>query len=257
MKYQREFDFLSKLVYDVQNECMGGNFGVYAKSRFDLVTDVDYRAEEFIRKRIGEEFPGDGILGEEFSPEKGLSARTWVVDPIDGTCNFALGSPLFGIQVCLTVDGEPVVSVLCFPALSETYLAHVGEGAYLNGRKLDSVQNFPLEKCMIGFGDYSHRFPQFAAAQHRAIGRLFPKAEKIRMFGTSAFDFACVASGKTMAAVLLTDNIWDLAPGLLLAKETGCFAGGLDGKPFRFGQIGLIAACSEELYREIVGALGA
>lgn len=254
MNFQNEYRFAVQTAERAER-LLTKAYGVYAKSCFDLVTDCDISVEKFIIGEIERSFPSDRILCEETRPNTPLSGRVWTVDPIDGTCNFADGSPLFGIQLALTVDGEPVVSAMRFPAFGETFSARIGGGVFLNGERLPAPQEKSLSRSIVSFGDYSHRFPELAKRQHGAIGKLVQVLEKVRMFGSAALDFAFVACGRTSATVVPTDNIWDLAPGLLLAKEAGCSVCDLDGDRFFLGRCGVIAACGEGLKNELVKSL--
>ena len=219
---------------------------VSEKSKFDLVTDRDLKIEEFIKSAIKENFPEDAILAEETLNKTALKGRTWTIDPIDGTVNMSKGMLLYGVQCALLIDAEPVVSAIYLPATDKLFCACKGEGAFMNGEKL-SVSPCEARKASVSFGDYSHARPDDFTDQHRMVYLLSTQVAKIRMLGSAAWDFACVAAGWVDATVLFCKNQWDLAPGRLIAAEAGAVVRSVDGSQYDPSCRGIIAACDEEL----------
>ncbi len=224
-----------------------GSFSqVRDKGRFDLVTDADENIEAFLIRRIRQEFPEDRILSEETGSHTKIEGRTWTVDPIDGTVNMAKGLPLFGIQCALFDESECVMSAIWLPVFDECYTAVKGEGAYCNGQPLE-VRSSEAERTVVSFGDFSHQRPDDFADEHRMLRSLSPHVAKIRMFGSAAVDFAAVAGGAVNATVLFTRNQWDLAPGILLAREAGAVITDLEGGEYTTKSRGVIAAADRAL----------
>ena len=218
--YERELAFLGQTVTEAF-AAHGKMEKVTDKTAFDLVTDADVAIERHVTRRIREEFPGDGILGEEDNPKTAVGGRTWTVDPIDGTVNMAHSIRLFGVQCSLTEDFEPVVSVIYLPVFGELYSAVNGRGAFCGEKRLRAAKREP-EKAIVSFGDLSHTHADDFTDQMRMMFYLSPKVSKLRMLGCAAVDFAALAAGKLDGTVFFTKNLWDLAPGMLLAKEAGC-----------------------------------
>lgn len=216
------------------------------KAAFDLVTAVDESIEKYIAKAILEHFPTDTILGEEFSSDAAVHGRTWTIDPIDGTYNFANHIPLFGIQCSLFDRQEIVVSAIYLPTFGELYTATKGGGAYRNGVKL-RVNPDPLDHCVVSLGDFPHSRPNDIAEQKKLVCHLSDRVARIRMFGAACMDFAWLASGRTNGTVIFTKNKWDLAPGILLAREAGAVVKSPDGE-YSFDARAVIAAASDNLY---------
>lgn len=247
MKFKKELDFLMSTIKDAYHQCSGKEYNISQKTEFDLVTDFDLSMEEYISKQINETFPDDKILGEEFTSNTDLLGRVWSIDPIDGTCNMAVGLKLYGVQCALIIDSEPVVSVEYLPHFDEWIYAVKGEGCYCNGERVFANSKIALNRTIVSFGDYTHKNPYIAAYQHRAMGNLYPQIEKIRMFGAACIDFASVAQGRTHGTVVITKNVWDIAPGVLICREAGAVVTDLKGRDYTFFSDGAVVASNKEV----------
>lgn len=224
------------------------------KAAFDVVTEIDYSIEKFLIAKINQKFPSDLVLSEEYNPQVALKGRTWTIDPIDGTVNFANASPLFGIQCALIDEGEIVVALIVLPKLGERYYALKEGGAYFNNVQIQVNHEFSLEQALVSVGDYMHFLPAQDRLQYRAIGHLYPAVGRIRMYGSAAIDFSYVASGKTAATIILTRNLWDIAPGILIAKEAGAVITNPEGGEYSFSDYGVIVAANKIVSAQIVSS---
>lgn len=245
--YEAEQIFLEKILKDAYSCFAKDKIQVSEKAEFDVVTNVDKDIESFFRNGLSEAFPCDRILGEEYSSELGLQDRTWILDPIDGTFNFSVGSSLFGLQAAFWDKGELQLSAIYLPAFSEYYAAKKGEGAYCNNKRIQCSQR-AVKNSMVSFGDLPHTRPKDTEDELRMIRRIQNHVSKIRMFGAASIDFAYLASGKIEGVVLFTKNKWDLAPGILLALESGakCFA--VEGGEYHFESRGIVSCNREEIF---------
>ncbi len=253
MKYQRECAFITeKIKYIYKKYISGGINNVVQKSSFDLVTNIDCEIEAELTKSIKQQFPSDNIHGEETVHDDVILGRTWTIDPIDGTCNLVAGIPLYGIQCSLIDDNKIVFAAIYLPHFNEMYVAESGGGCYLNGIKVFVKKSNGLNNAIISLGDYPHKYLELAKLQHRAVEDIYSKIAKIRMFGAACIDFAMVASGRTDATIVITKNLWDLAPGILICEEAGATVSGLTGQPYRFGDNGVIACATEEIKKLIL-----
>ncbi len=243
----KELDFLKRMVKEAYENCCDGNVVVSAKAAFDVVTNVDHAIERYFAKELEKEFPGDHLLGEEFSSDLGLSDRTWILDPIDGTYNFSIGACHFGVQAAFFDKGQLQASAIYFPVLNELYTAERGKGAFCNGKKI-SVSSREPKDAIISFGDPSHLREGEADIEWKMMQSAFGSIARYRMYGASCVDFSYLASGKTEGTVLITRNKWDLAPGLLLAKEAGAKLFALDGGEYDFSARGVIACNKKEIF---------
>ena len=240
----RELDFLKDILPRAYDRFGREDVKVSAKAKFDVVTNVDKAIELYFAEEMKKAFPDDRMLGEEFSSSLESSGRTWILDPIDGTYNFSIGSGLFGVQAAFMDGNEILASVLYLPEFDELYEATLGGGAFCNGKRL-SVSTICVEDSIVSFGDLPHARPDDAAEQGRMMQKAYSCIARLRMYGAACIDFANLASGKTEGVVLFTRNKWDLCPGLLLAKEAGAVLLGEGGKPYSFDSR-MIFACNQK-----------
>jgi len=185
----------------------------------DLVTEFDRAAEDYIRDRLANERPEDGVIGEEGDDVPHSSGLTWIVDPIDGTTNFVFGLPAWGCSVAVTRGSEILAGAIHIPTTNETYSAAIGRGATRNGTSIRTTNRSSLETSLIATGfsyDADHR-----AEQGVTVARLLPKVRDIRRSGSAAYDLCCVAAGTVDAYYEQHLSIWDIAAGVLIAREAG------------------------------------
>lgn len=256
MKYLRELEFLKAFTIDAWKKIGAkGPKDIEEKGHFDLVTEIDTGIEKYFIEKVNKAFPNDTIVSEETNYDKGLKERTWIIDPIDGTINYARGVKAFGIQTAFAVKGEPILSVIYMPSDDALFYAIKGEGAYLNNQKMEASEEKSFEDDIILMGDYSHHLNEEGERQYRLVGYLYPLVQKVRIFGCASFDFTTLARGSVDATIHFTSNIWDLVPGYVLNTELGLLSSNLEGKPYKPGDYGLIMARGEKLFNLIEDAI--
>ena len=189
------------------------------KGRADIVTDVDLAAEKVILDLVRSEFPQFSILSEESDPIETGSPFRWVIDPIDGTRNFAEGIPHFCVVVALARGAEMVVGVTYDPIKEETFSAELGKGAFLNGEPIAVSTREQIPNCVLGF-DLGY-VDQKAATALDMIRELWPGFQTMRLMGSSALGMAYAAAGRLDLYFHHSLSPWDSASGLLLAREAG------------------------------------
>lgn len=246
----KELLFLKETLPKAYAKICKGKIQVSEKAEFDVVTNIDRGIEEFFKEELGKAFPGDPLLGEEHSPDCALSDRTWILDPIDGTYNFSSGSPNFALQAAFWDQGKLCASVIYLPCYDELYEATLGGGAFCNGKRI-FVSDREVKNSIVSFGDFPPSRPHDAADQQILFQNCYRKIARTRMFGSAAIDFTHLASGKIEGVVLFTQNKWDIAPGLLLAKEAGALCYGMQGEEYSFSSRGIFACNSPCLYETI------
>ncbi|MEA2587104.1 MAG: monophosphatase [Actinomycetota bacterium] len=220
---------------------------VCAKGDRDPVTDVDLAVERTVRDLLARKTPGIGFLGEE-EGRSGANRRpvqTWVFDPIDGTVNYAAGSPLCAVSLALLEDGQPVLGVIDLPFLGERYWAAAGGGAFVNDEPVhvpDTART--INEAIVALGDFATG-PDAAEQndlQLRLARLLAGRALRLRMLGSAAIDLAWLASGRHHASLTLCNRPWDMAAGVVIAREARASVSDLDGSVYSLGSRSVIAA---------------
>jgi myo-inositol-1(or 4)-monophosphatase len=214
------------------------------KADRDLVSDIDVAVEREVRAYLREATPDIEFLGEEEGGDgdPGTGWR-WVLDPIDGTSNFARGLPLCAISLALTHDGHSVLGVIDAPFLAVRYHAVEGGGAWNGDRRLAVRTTADLRDAIVAMGDYAtgHDAHRQNQAQLAATSRLVPRVQRIRMLGTAALDLAWLAEGRLDASITLTNPPWDMAAGVIIAREAGAMVVDMDGSPHSLRSAATIA----------------
>jgi len=201
------------------------------KGEIDLVTEADHASEALILKRIRSAYPDCAILSEESGASANTSSAVWIADPLDGTTNFAHGLPIFSVTLALVVNGVIEVGVTFNPIGGELYTAQRGQGACLNGERLQVSSAASLDRALLVTGfPYDRRtnpdnnIRQFTDFSLRAQGVL--------RLGSAALDLAAVAAGRLDGYWEFKINPWDIAAGCLLVTEAGGRVTAPDGSPF-------------------------
>ena len=189
------------------------------KGRANVVTDVDLASERLILDYVGREYPDFGILSEESEPVPGTAPYTWVVDPIDGTRNFAEGIPHFCVVVAIAAGDEVVAGVTYDPVRDELFAAQKGQGAYLNGQRIRVSDRADLGDGVLGF-DLGYDFGSAKLLLEMAAG-IWPRTQAYRLMGSSALSIAYTACGRIDLYFHHSLSSWDIASGILLAREAG------------------------------------
>jgi len=190
---------------------------VDAKSDGSPVTVADRNAEEILRKRIGRDFPGHGIIGEEFGNESADAEWVWTIDPIDGTLSFIRGLPFFALLLSLLHRGRPVMGVISLPALGETVWAVKGRGTHCGNRRIRVSQCNNLKNAVAATADrYCFKEKKCLRLydriyKHTALARTYP----------DAFGHLMAIRGAVDVMIDPWAYIWDFAPCKILAEEAG------------------------------------
>ena len=187
------------------------------KGQQDYLTVTDGAVEQFVREQIARRFPGDGVLGEEAGGAVD-AARLWIVDPSDGTANFARQIPHFCISLGLMVDGRIEAGAIYEPIHDELYIAQRGMGAWLNGLRMRVSSVAELTAATVEIG-WSTRIP--VQTYLEMAGKAAHAGCSVRRAGSGSLGLAYVAAGRTEGYAEPHINAWDVAAGLLLVTEAG------------------------------------
>ena len=208
----------------------GGIRRVTYKRAADPVTEMDRRAERLLRERLRAAFPAYGFLGEEGGGDRAAEVR-WIVDPLDGTTNYAHGFPRFCTAIALERAGEVLLGVIFDPLRQELFTALRGGGAFLDGRPVAVSNTAEPSRALLASG-----FPYDAWTSERDNTRewraVVKTAEAVRSTGSSALDLAYVACGRLDGFWEYGLEPWDMAAGALLVVEAGGTVSAIDGGAF-------------------------
>jgi myo-inositol-1(or 4)-monophosphatase len=206
------------------------DFTVSHKGTVNLVTDVDLAAEELIVSRIRKAFPSHSILAEENHHDTRGEGIVWIIDPLDGTTNYAHGYPVFSVSIGLEIGGEVEWGAVFDPSRKELFSARRGGGATCNGASLDVSATASLGASLLGTGfpydiqtDSRNNLNNFCAFAVRTQG--------IRRGGSAAIDLCYVAAGRFDGFWEIKLNPWDCAAGALIVKEAGGRVTNFSGRP--------------------------
>jgi myo-inositol-1(or 4)-monophosphatase len=219
---------------DIQRARRESGFRVDKKGSIDLVTEVDLECERMCRAILAERFPDHDVLGEELSADgtSGLrSAYRWVYDPLDGTTNYAHGLPIYCSSLALEIEGRAAVAAIYDPSRQELFTAEQGQGAFLNGVRLQVSATGRLIDALLVTG-----FPYDVHLQSEDLVGLFgaflSTARAVRRLGSAALDLCYVAAGRFDGFWEQHLKPWDVAAGALIVREAGGTITGMDGGPF-------------------------
>ncbi len=204
---------------EVLRDAFGGEQKIRYKGEVDLVTDVDERAERLISEMLHESFPEYGMLAEEGGRTAGEGDARWIVDPLDGTTNYAHGLPIFSVSIALERSGEVVLGVVHDPMNEETYVAERGGGATLNGEPIKSSEIDELGRALLVTGLPYDRAEMPAGLE--LFGRFAMLSRGMRRLGSAALDLCYVAAGRLDAYFERGVHAWDVAAGALILEEAG------------------------------------
>ncbi len=223
-------------------EMLGSALGIRSKDvRSNLVTEADTASERMIREILLADFPGEAILGEEGGASGDSRLGRWIVDPLDGTTNYAHGYRCFSVSIAYESNDGVQIGVVYDPMADELFCAAAGQGAYANGSALHVSSHTDLRDGLLVTG-----FPPIRAdddlANLRVMGRFMRSAQAIRRDGSAALDLCYVAAGRFEGFWELGLHAWDVAAGALIVSEAGGRVTDYSGAPMRVDSGELVAS---------------
>jgi myo-inositol-1(or 4)-monophosphatase len=229
----------------------------HKSTEIDLVTEADLASERLIVDAIRRHFPGHTILSEEglgdLQQLAGESEHLWLVDPLDGTVNYAHGLPVWGVSLALAGAGRPFLAVIYDPVRDEMYWARGGEGAWCNGRQIQVSATERLSQALVATG-FAYRRSTLEENNLREFNAMMPRVQGVRRAGAAVLDLAHLAAGRLDAYWEMFLEPWDWAAGWLLVEEAGGAVTGTRGEPWELGQR-TMAASNGILHAELLDLL--
>lgn len=208
----------------------GGPLHVEHKGAIDLVTEMDRQSEAFLLNAVQARFPHHRVIAEESGGLAGTHQHAWIVDPLDGTVNYAHGIPIFSVSVAYAERDKLKLGVVYNPMMDECFSAERGKGAWLNGQCLKVTTVPELEHSLMVTGFY---YDSWTNPDNNLdhFSKFMLRTQGVRRFGSAALDLAYVAAGRFDGYWELRLNAWDIAAGGLIVQEAGGLVTNIHGDP--------------------------
>lgn len=215
----------------------------------NLVTKVDRICEEKIKSKIQKNFPEHGILAEESGGTEAMSGYLWVIDPIDGTTNFAHGFPVYCTSIGLMLDGQAIMGAVYDPSRDELFHAEKGKGAYLNKKRIKVSGVNKLSQSLVATGFAYRRDARISNIEHFKL--MLKKTQAVRRPGAAAIDMCYVACGRLDAFWEFYLKPWDTSAGSIIVSEAGGKITKVDGNKYDIFEKDILVTNSA-LHRQIL-----
>ena len=255
LKYYKFLNSIPKKINNLYFGKLRGKFKLNNKSNkkngFDPVTSIDRAFELFLRKEITKKFPKDGIIGEEFKMKKTKNGFTWVIDPIDGTRSFVIGSPTWSNLISLNYNREPVLGLVNFPMLKKYYITGINKKSYIvennKFKKLKVLKSDSLNKSKIA-GNF---FGWLSLDEQKKISKL---TKLMRYPCSDALSYCQLCEGKLDVVLQCYNKIWDIHPMITLIKNAGGYITTWKGGDPKVGG-SIVASSNKKLHKKLLNLL--
>ena len=245
MNYLKELNLLKNIVKPIYKDACKYAKETTFKGEQDIVTSTDLYIEKHLINKILETFPNDMFHSEEYHSRTDLKNRMWIIDPIDGTSNYAVNLDLFVVQIALYDQDDIALSFVYVPKFDKTYYAIKGHGAYLNDQRiLLSDMNQP-SNFMISMVGLSHKNEDKTIFK-KIIDLSITHKYKLRMLGSIGLELSLASEGIFNLFYTNVTNLWDLCPGILLSREAGAILLNEKGLPYHLGDKHLFVCKNEQ-----------
>jgi myo-inositol-1(or 4)-monophosphatase len=223
------------------------------KGAVNLVTEMDFRSERIIVSEIRRHFPGHAFLAEEKVQERTRSPFRWIIDPLDGTTNYAHGFPVYCVSIALEYGGEIILGVVYDPSREELFVAQKAKGARLNGRRLAVSKTSLLSKSLLATG-FPYDLRESPVNNFDHFRNFALRTHAVRRCGSAALDLCYVAAGRFDGFWEMKLGPWDLAAGSLIVAEAGGKLTNFEGLPLGLDGSHVLAS-NRRIHREMMKIL--
>ena len=223
------------------------------KGEIDLVTEVDLGSEKRIIEVIRTHFPDHAILSEEQGAGGGSADYKWIIDPLDGTTNFAHGLPTCCVSIALTKADQPLIGMIWCPFTDELFSAVRGQGAFLNGRRISVSKIDQVQDSLLVTG-FPYNVKAIIETVMKRFTRCLASSQGIRRLGSAALDLGYVAAGRFEAFWEENLQPWDVAAGHLIVTEAGGCVTDFNNQPFQ-PEMKSILASNGRIHSEMINLL--
>jgi len=230
---------------------------VHTKSgSYDLVTEYDTKVEQLLINGIADKYPSHNFIAEETKADEQLTeAPTWIIDPVDGTNNFVHGIPFTAISVAFALKKELQIGIIFNPIMNEMYTARLGQGAFLNGKKIAVSSAQTLDESMYCHEVSLARRENVRDKHMKRVYKFAACSQGIRAFGCAALTLSYVARGSIDCYHIEDLYPWDVAAGALLIREAGGKIYKTDGEPYDIMNPTIVCAGTDQLCKEVIEAI--
>ncbi len=255
LNYYRFLNLLPKKINNLYFKKLIGKFKLHNKSKkkngFDPVTNIDKAIEIFLRKEISKRFPKDGIIGEEFKEKKSKSGFSWIIDPIDGTRSFVIGSPTWSNLISVNYHNQPTFGLVNFPMLKKYYITGINNSSYIvennKMKKLKVLKSKPISNSKIA-GNF---FGWLSIQQQKKISNL---TKLMRYPCSDALSYCQLCEGKLDVVIQCYNKIWDIHPMIPMIKNSGGYISTWKGEDPKIGG-NILASSSLKIHKKILKLL--
>lgn len=223
-----DLETMARQAGQILRESFGQRHKITYKGVIDLVTEADKRSEAFLLGEIQQRFPGDRILSEESGDLDGENSGMWLIDPLDGTINYAHGVPIYTVSVAYAKNGVPMLGVVYDPSLDECFSAEQGAGARRNGYPIRVSATPDLNHSLLVTG-FPYDIRTNPANNLEQFTRFSLRSQGVRRLGSAAMDLCYIACGRLDGFWEIRLSPWDLAAGVVIAEEAGARVTSVNG----------------------------
>ena len=219
--YLKEEKFIKKIAIMAYNKIIKKHsYNVMDKGESDVVTTLDLATEKFIIANIKQNFPNDNIVSEEYNAKAKPKDRTWIIDPIDGTVNFAKNLNNWCIQMAFVDKGETQLAIIYIPYSKELYFAS-DKGAWCNKKRIKTNSDVKIYQAVIVHGLPKRDYQILKNIAFDVLNEFSDKVRRLRNYGTAGIEYALLACGKIDGEIIWADNPWDILPGRFICEKAG------------------------------------
>lgn len=226
---------------------------IVKKGSIDLVTEADTEAEQAIVSTLRACFPNHTLLTEESGHHPGDRENLWIIDPLDGTTNFAHGVPVFATSIAFSHSGEVVMGLVHNPVTGELFTAVKGQGSFLNGKPIRVSDKTRMTDCLLATG-FAYNFKDIIGDIMTRFERCLDASQGVRRLGSAAIDLCYVACGRFDGYFEQNLKPWDTAAGQLIAREAGAHVTDFSDHPFDPWMVE-IAAGNRAVHQQLLALL--
>ena len=237
-------EFAVQLAFEsgkIQKKYFQKTFSIMHKGEIDLVTNVDFECQSRILELVEKAFPDDEVISEEKTNTYEAGKNRWIVDPLDGTTNYAHGYPFFCTSIAYEVDGEIIIGVVYNPIMDELFFARKGAGSFFNGEKMGVSSVKEIKQALLATG-----FPYDVVTNPNNNlnhwTKFMMRAQALRRDGSAGLNLSYVAAGRFDGFWEVRLSPWDMAAGMLIVREAGGIITSLSGETFSLYEGGVLAS---------------